>query len=96
MHFLVLPYGLRNRAVLQVLLLAYRLLSRRLGRQGRRSPQQWQAFRTRKDHKPPLTVSCTYAEPGEYCIVAPVVDILGNAVTKTMKVQISHRGTHLN
>ncbi len=49
---------------------------------------EWQAFRTRKEPKLPLTVAHTYAEPGEYRVVVKVIDILGNDTTKTVKVKV--------
>jgi DNA modification methylase len=49
---------------------------------------QWQAFRTRKEPKLPLSAAHTYAEPGEYRVVVKVIDILGNDTTKTVKVKV--------
>ncbi len=49
---------------------------------------EWQAFRTRKDPKLPLTAEYTYPEPGEYKVVVKVIDILGNDTTKTVKVKV--------
>jgi hypothetical protein len=49
---------------------------------------EWQAFRTRKEPKLPLTAAHTYTEPGEYRVVVKVIDILGNDTTKTVKVRV--------
>jgi adenine-specific DNA-methyltransferase len=49
---------------------------------------QWQAFRTRKEPKLPLTATHPYPEAGEYKVVVKVIDILGNDTTKTVKVRV--------
>jgi len=49
---------------------------------------EWQAFRTRKQTKLPLTIAHTYTEPGEYRVVVKVIDILGNDTTKTLTVKV--------
>jgi hypothetical protein len=49
---------------------------------------QWQAFRTRKDNKLPLSTAHSYPEPGEYRVAVKVIDILGNDTTKTVKVKV--------
>jgi adenine-specific DNA-methyltransferase len=49
---------------------------------------EWQAFRTRKQTKLPLTAANTYAEAGEYRVVVKVIDILGNDTTKTLTVKV--------
>jgi adenine-specific DNA-methyltransferase len=48
---------------------------------------EWQAYRTRKDRRLPLTVTHEYAEPGEYTVVVKVIDILGNDTTKAIRVE---------
>ncbi len=49
---------------------------------------EWQAFRTKKEKKLPMSTSHTYAGPGEYSVVVKVIDILGNDTTKTVKVKV--------
>jgi DNA modification methylase len=49
---------------------------------------QWQSYRTKKEPKIALTVGHTYDQPGEYCIVIKVIDILGNDTTKAVRVVI--------
>lgn len=49
---------------------------------------QWQAFRTRKEPKLPLSAGYTYPEAGEYKVVVKVIDILGNDTTKTVRVKV--------
>jgi DNA modification methylase len=49
---------------------------------------EWQTFRTRKENKPALQTTHTYAEPGEYRVAVKVIDILGNDTTKTLKVKV--------
>jgi len=49
---------------------------------------EWQAFRTRKGPKLPLSTTHTYPEPGEYKILVKVIDILGNDTTKTLTVKV--------
>jgi hypothetical protein len=49
---------------------------------------EWQAFRTRREPKLPLSAAHTYGEPGEYRVVVKVIDILGNDTTKTVKVKV--------
>jgi adenine-specific DNA-methyltransferase len=50
---------------------------------------EWQTYRTRQDKSLQLEVANTYAEEGEYTVVAKVIDILGNDTTKTVKVRIA-------
>lgn len=47
---------------------------------------EWQAFRTKKEPKLPLSTAHTYPEPGEYKVMVKVIDILGNDTTKTVPV----------
>lgn len=49
---------------------------------------QWQSYRTRKDPKIELQARHNYDEPGKYCIVVKVIDILGNDTTKTLEVSV--------
>ncbi len=49
---------------------------------------EWQAFRTRKEPKLPLSATHAYPEAGEYRVVVKVIDILGNDTTKTVKVKV--------
>jgi hypothetical protein len=49
---------------------------------------EWQAFRTRKQTKLPLTATHTYADAGEYRVVVKVIDILGNDTTRTLTVKV--------
>jgi DNA modification methylase len=49
---------------------------------------EWQAFRTRKNPKLPLSTTHTYPGPGEYRILVKVIDILGNDTTKTLAVSV--------
>jgi len=41
---------------------------------------EWQTYRTRKDKSLALEITHTYPDPGEYAIVAKVIDILGNVI----------------
>jgi hypothetical protein len=49
---------------------------------------EWQAFRTRRGPKLPLTAAHSYGEAGEYRVVVKVIDILGNDTTKTVNVKV--------
>ena len=49
---------------------------------------QWQSYRSRKDPNLQLSTSHEYEAPGEYTVVAKVIDILGNDTTKTLSVTI--------
>lgn len=50
---------------------------------------EWQTYRTRKDKSLALETVHSYAEPGEYTVVAKVIDVLGNDTTKTVKVRVT-------
>ena len=49
---------------------------------------EWQAFRTKKAQKLPLTTATTYPEPGDYRVMVKVIDIIGNDTTKTLTVKV--------
>jgi hypothetical protein len=49
---------------------------------------EWQAYRTRKERRLPLTVTHEYDQPGEYTVVVKVIDILGNDTTKAIAVVV--------
>jgi adenine-specific DNA-methyltransferase len=49
---------------------------------------EWQAFRTKKSGKLPLSTTHPYKEPGEYKVMVKVIDILGNDTTKTVGVKV--------
>ena len=56
--------------------------------QGDTFHNEWQTFRTKKVTKIPLSVTHSYAEPGDYRVVVKVIDILGNDTTKTLTVKV--------
>jgi hypothetical protein len=48
----------------------------------------WQSYRTRKEPKLQHQVAHEYEQPGRYCIVVKVIDILGNDTTKSITVEV--------
>ncbi|HLK57941.1 MAG TPA: DNA methyltransferase, partial [Chthonomonadaceae bacterium] len=49
---------------------------------------QWQAYRPRKQRALQKQSAHTYPEPGTYCILVQVIDILGNDTTKALTVTV--------
>ena len=48
---------------------------------------EWQTIRTRQEPNLDLETKHTYDGPGEYAVLAKVIDIPGNDTTKTVKVK---------
>jgi len=48
----------------------------------------WQSYRTRKEPKLQHQVAHEYEQPGRYCVVVKVIDILGNDTTKSITVEV--------
>lgn len=48
----------------------------------------WQSYRTKKNRKIDLEAKHTYAEGGDYQIMAKVVDVFGNDTNKVLKVKV--------
>jgi hypothetical protein len=49
---------------------------------------EWQTYRTRQEPKLELETTHTYDALGEYTVIVKVIDILGNDMTKTVKVKV--------
>jgi hypothetical protein len=49
---------------------------------------QWQTYRTRKEHEIETEAKYNYPESGKYTIVVKVIDILGNDTTRAVEVVI--------
>ena len=49
---------------------------------------QWQAYRTKREPKLALSAEHHYDAPGEYRVVAKVIDLLGNDTTKAIRVVV--------
>ena len=49
---------------------------------------RWQSYRTRKNKNIATTAERTYEEAGVYLVQVKVIDILGNDITRTLKVEV--------
>ncbi len=49
---------------------------------------QWQSYRTRSDRALELTAHHDYDEPGDYTVLAKVVDIFGNDTTTAVRITV--------